>query len=530
MATAAPRRGVFGRMMLRKSVAQVQEETRTSELKRSLGPWNLVFLGIGCIIGAGIFVRTGNAAALHAGPAVLISYVIAGIVCAFAGLCYAELASTLPVSGSAYTYSYTTIGEFAAWVMGALLLLEYGLAASVVAVGWSGYMVSLLKDVSIFIPDVLTGPTGHHLQKDGVDVLVNGAPVVYLFNLPAFLVCTALALLLVIGVSESAKFNNVIVAIKVTVLTAFIIVGGFIILQHVPTYAANWHPFIPAPTGAKGEFGWSGILRAASIVFFAYIGFEAVSTAGQEAKNPGKDMPVGIIGSLLACTVIYILVSIVLTMIVNYKSLNVPDPVAVAVDAFGPQWAWFAKTIKVGAIIGLTSVILVLMYGQTRIFYTMARDGLLPKPFARVHPKFRTPYINTILVGVLVACAAGFFDINTLGDMTSVGTLAAFGIVCLTVIWLRRTHPDIPRGYRVPLYPVLPALGIVSCFALIFTVEARVLTFFAWYTVIMIVLYFVYGMRNSELAKGHEVMADDRLPIFPEDAPRDESGQPVVRP
>jgi basic amino acid/polyamine antiporter, APA family len=524
MATAAPR-GVLGRMMLRKSVAQVQEETRTSELKRSLGAWNLVFLGIGCIIGAGIFVRTGNAAALHAGPAVLISYLIAGVVCAFAGLCYAELASTLPVSGSAYTYSYTTIGEFAAWVMGALLLLEYGLAASVVAVGWSGYMVSLLGDMGLHIPADLTGPTGYPIMVDGV---ATGAS--YLFNLPAFLVCGALAMLLVIGVSESAKFNNVIVAIKVTVLVAFIIVGGFIILKNLPTYSVNWDPFIPAPTGEKGEFGWSGILRAASIVFFAYIGFEAVSTAGQEAKDPGKDMPIGIIGSLLACTVIYILVSIVLTMIVNYKMLNVPDPVAVAVDAFGPQWAWFAKTIKVGAIIGLTSVILVLMYGQTRIFYTMARDGLLPRPFAKVHPKFRTPYINTMLVGVLVACAAGFFDINTLGDMTSVGTLAAFGIVCLTVIWLRRTHPDIPRGYRVPLYPVLPALGILSCFALIFTVETRVLVFFAWYTGAMIVLYFVYGMRNSELAKGHFQAGEGKFPLFPEDAPLDEKGEPIVRP
>jgi len=292
----------------------------------------------------------------------------------------------------------------------------------------------------------------------------------------------------------------------------------------------NWDPFIPPPTGEKGEFGWSGILRAASIVFFAYIGFEAVSTAGQEAKNPAKDMPFGIIGSLAACTVIYILVSIVLTLIVPYTKLNVPDPVAVAVDAFGPQWGWFAKTIKVGAIIGLTSVILVLMYGQTRIFYTMARDGLLPKVFAKVHPTFRTPYINTMLVGLIVAVSAGFFDINTLGDMTSVGTLAAFGIVCLTVIWLRRTHPDIPRGYRVPGYPVVPALGILTCFALIFTVETRVLVIFAWYTLAMVVVYFLYGMRNSELAKGHAVIADEETPYFPEDAPRDASGKPTFRP
>src|SRR3954469_5080585 len=527
---SAPRPGFLARITMRKTVDQIQQETAASPLKRSLGPWNLVFLGIGCIIGAGIFVRTGNAAALHAGPAVLISYLIAGVICAFAGLCYAELSSTLPVSGSAYTYSYATIGEFAAWVMGALLLLEYGLAASVVAVGWSGYMVSLLGDIGINIPATLTGPAGHHLQENGVDVLVNGAPVVYLFNLPAFLVCLALALLLVVGVSESAKFNNLIVAIKVTVLTAFILVGAFILLKNLPAYTHNWQPFIPEPTGAKGEFGWSGILRAASIVFFAYIGFEAVSTAGQEAKNPGKDMPFGIIGSLLACTVIYILVSIVLTLIVNYKSLNVPDPVAVAVDAFGPQWGWFAKTIKVGAIIGLTSVVLVLMYAQTRIFYTMARDGLLPKIFSTVHQKFRTPWINTIVVGLITACAAGFFDINTLGDMTSVGTLAAFGIVCLTVIWLRRTHPDIPRGYRVPLYPVVPALGIITCFALIFSVETRILVFFFWYTIGAIILYFVYGMHNSELAKGHPVIADQETPYFPEDAPKDASGKPIIRP
>ena len=529
MATAAPR-GLLGRMFLRKTVAQVQRETQTSELKRSLGPWNLVFLGIGCIIGAGIFVRTGNAAALHAGPAVLFAFIIAGIVCAFAGLCYAELSSTLPVSGSAYTYSYTTLGEFAAWVMGALLLLEYGLAASVVAVGWSGYMVSLLADIGIVVPAELTGPAGQALLRDGQPVMVDGQPVTTIFNLPAFLVCAVLALLLVLGVSESAKVNNVIVAIKVTVLTAFVLVGGFIILQNYDSFAPNWDPFIPPPTGVDGEFGWGGIIRAASIVFFAYIGFEAVSTAAQEARNPAKDMPFGIIGSLVACTIIYILVSIVLTLIVPYNSLNVPDPVAVAVDAFGPQWAWFAATIKVGAIIGLTSVILVLMYGQTRIFYTMARDGLLPKPFARVHPKFRTPWINTIVVGLAVAIAAGFFDINFLGDATSVGTLAAFAIVCLTVIWLRQTHPEIPRGYRVPLYPVLPILGIASCVWLITSVPSHVLIFFGWYVVGGIVLYFVYGMHNSELAKGHDVMADDETPYFPEDAPTDESGEPVIRP
>ncbi|HVF93567.1 MAG TPA: amino acid permease [Sphingomonas sp.] len=501
-----PAGGILARMLLRKTVEQVQRETENSELKRTLGAWNLVFLGIGCIIGAGIFVRTGNAAALHAGPAVLLSFLIAGVVCALAGLCYAELSSTLPVSGSAYTYSYTTIGEFAAWIMGALLLLEYGLAASVVAVGWAGYVVSLLRDFGLAIPVELTGPTGHAVMvstgSDMVPMLVNGAPVTYLFNLPAFMICMALTALLVIGVSESAKVNNVIVAIKVTVILAFILICGGYVIANFDTLKSNWDPFIPPASGDKGEFGWGGILRAASIVFFAYIGFEAVSTAGQEAKNPKKDMPIGLLGSLFACTAIYILVSIVMTLIVNYKTLNVPDPVAVAVDALGPQWAWFAKLVKAGAIIGLTSVVLVLMYGQTRIFYTMARDGLLPRVFSTVHKKFKTPWVNTILVGLITACAAAFFDINTLGDMTSVGTLAAFAIVCLSVIWLRRSHPDIPRGFTVPLFPILPGLGIVACIALIFTVENRVLVFFGWYTLAAVILYFVYGMHNSRLHKG----------------------------
>ena len=495
-------RSVVERMFARKSIAQVQRETQTSELKRTLGKWNLLLLGVGCIIGAGIFVRTGSAAALHAGPAVLLSFVVAGIVCAFAGLCYAELSSTLPVSGSAYTYGYTTLGEFAAWIMGALLLLEYGLAASVVAVGWGGYVVSLLADFGLQIPPQFTGPAGYTLMKDGAPVLVDGQTVTTLFNLPAFLICMALSGLLVVGVSESAKVNNVIVAIKVSVLTAFILVGGAIVLANFGELSAkNWVPFIPENTG-PGQFGVDGIMRAASIVFFAYIGFEAVSTAGQEAKNPAKDMPFGIIGSLVVCTVIYMLVAAIMTLLVPYQSLNVPDPVAVVVDSFGPAWGWLAKIIKVGAIIGLTSVVLVLMYAQTRIFYTMARDGLLPKVFSRVHPRFKTPAINTVLVGVITAVAAGFFDINVLGDMTSVGTLAAFAIVCLSVIYLRRAAPDLPRGFKVPFYPVLPVLGIVSCLYLITTVPWNVLQFFMWYLLGGIVLYFVYGMQNSNLQHG----------------------------
>lgn len=501
MATA-PKRTIAERMFARKSIAQVQREAATSELKRSLGKWNLLFLGVGCIIGAGIFVRTGSAAALHAGPAVLLSFVVAGIVCAFAGLCYAELSSTLPVSGSAYTYGYTTLGEFVAWVMGALLLLEYGLAASVVAVGWGGYVVSLLGDFGLVIPPELTGPAGYPLLRDGVPVMVDGQAVTTLFNLPAFLICLVLAALLVVGVSESAKVNNVIVAIKVSVLTAFILVGGAIVLANFGELSAkNWVPFIPENTG-PGEFGIDGIMRAASIVFFAYIGFEAVSTAGQEAKDPAKDMPFGIIGSLVVCTVIYMLVAAVMTLLVPYNTLNVPDPVAVVVDNFGPAWGWLAKIIKIGAIIGLTSVVLVLMYAQTRIFYTMARDGLLPKVFSHVHSRFKTPAVNTVLVGLVTAIAAGFFDINVLGDMTSVGTLAAFAIVCLSVIYLRRAAPELPRGFKVPLYPALPVLGILSCLYLITTVPWAVLKFFLWYLVGAIVLYFLYGMRNSNLQHG----------------------------
>jgi APA family basic amino acid/polyamine antiporter len=495
-------RGVLERMFARKPIAQVQRESETSQLKRSLGKWNLLLLGVGCIIGAGIFVRTGSAAALHAGPAVILSFVVAGIVCAFAGLCYAELSSTLPVSGSAYTYGYTTLGEFVAWIMGALLLLEYGLAASVVAVGWSGYVVSLLADFGIVIPPQLTGPTGYALIRDGVPVLVDGQPVVTLFNLPAFLICALLAALLVIGVSESATVNNIIVAIKVSVLMAFILVGGTIVLGNLgELVAANWVPFIPENTG-PGAFGIEGIMRAASIVFFAYIGFEAVSTAGQEAKDPARDMPFGIIGSLLVCTVIYMLVAAIMTLLVPYSSLNVPDPVAVVVDHFGPQWGWLAKIIKIGAIVGLTSVVLVLMYAQTRIFYTMARDGLLPRVFSRVHPRFRTPALNTVVVGGVTAAAAGFFDINVLGDMTSVGTLAAFAIVCLSVIYLRRAAPDLPRRFKVPLYPLLPVLGMLSCLYLITTVPLNVLMFFIYYMIGGIALYFLYGIRNSNLQRG----------------------------
>jgi APA family basic amino acid/polyamine antiporter len=611
----------LNRIFQRKTVDQVQAEYERGELKRSLGAVNLVLLGIGCIIGAGIFVRTGNAAALHAGPAVILSFVVAGVVCAFAGLCYAELASALPVSGSAYTYTYTTIGEFGAWIMGSLLLLEYGLAASVVAVGWSGYAVSLLIDLNLLLPPELTQAFGKYViasdasfnltnpmvslnavtgtladgsqlqflassralvegqlnaslalydvvnpgAAQGAYVLTNsidiaiqqpaqavlasataaldgagqlvelaagtavtapagatlqlpagtevglpaGTVVASLLNAPAIAVVLAMMLLLVIGVSESATVNNIIVAIKVAVIIAFVLIGA----QYVDF--SNWTPFIPEATGEQGVFGWGGVMRAATIVFFAYIGFEAVSTAAGEAKDPKRDMPIGILGSLVICTVLYMATSAVLTGVIPFTKLNVAAPVAVAVDAFPGEWSVLAYSIKIGAIAGLTSVILVLMFGQTRVFYTMSRDGLMPSALAKVHPRFRTPWVNTLIVGLVVAAAAALFDINTLGDLTSIGTLAAFAIVCVAVMWLRRTRPDLQRGFIVPFGPVIPLLGIGSCMFLIDQVEPRVQLFFLYFLVAAVGLYFAYGVWNSKLGRGELIKGHEPMPMEP---------------
>jgi APA family basic amino acid/polyamine antiporter len=347
---------------------------------------------------------------------------------------------------------------------------------------------------------VVNVPAGSVVQLASTSVVPISADSVVkaVFNLPAVFITLAVTVLLVLGVSESATVNNIIVAIKVTVILLFIAVGVFFI------NTANWHPFIPEPTGVENQFGVAGVIRAATIVFFAYIGFEAVSTAGQEAKDPRKDMPFGILGSLVICTILYMLTAAVLTGVVSFTKLNVAAPVATAVDSFGPEWGWLAKLIKIGAIAGLSSVVLVLMFGQTRVFYSMSRDGLLPKALGKVHPKFKTPWINTIIVGVVVSLAAAVFDINYLGDMTSVGTLVAFGLVCFSVIWLRQKRPDLPRHFKVPLYPVLPVLGVLSCFVLAYIgVEARIRWFFFWFIAGSIAVYFVYGywvspMRGKE--------------------------------
>ncbi|MSO98781.1 MAG: amino acid permease [Rhodospirillaceae bacterium] len=428
-----------GRLFIRKSIDQIQLESNNHSLKRTLSRWNLLFLGIGCIIGAGIYVMTGNAAANYAGPSVLLSFIIAGTACAFAGLCYAELASSMPVAGSAYTYSYATMGELIAWIMGWLLVLEYGVAASTVAVGWSGYMVSFLKDLGLVIsPEYAASliqstadETGRLAFRATTDINLVGATGIFLVTA-----------LLVIGVSESATVNNVIVFIKVGVLVAFIAMG---ILYVDPD---NWVPFIPENEGGF-KYGTQGVFRAASIIFFAYVGFEAVSTAAAEARDPKKDMPFGILGSLFVCTAIYMAVAAVLTGIVPFRELGVPEPIAIAVDRMGVPW--FSFLIKVGAVAGLSSVMLILTYGQSRIFFAMARDGLLPRAFSTVHPKFRTPWIGTIVLGGLIAIAAALLPITILGDLVSLGTACAFGIVCLSVMHLRTFRPEMPRPFLVPL-------------------------------------------------------------------------------
>ena len=475
------------KFLVKKSIAAIQAESSRGELKRTLSATNLVSLGIGCIIGAGIFVMTGQAAAQYAGPAIVLSFVLAGFCCAFAGLCYAELASMLPVSGSAYSYSYASLGELVAWVMGWLLLLEYGVAASTVAVGWSGYVVSFLGNFGIVIPLGLTTPTLQMDAATGALTFTGGV------NLPALIGILAMTALLVVGVKESANVNNVIVAIKLAVVVLFIGVGIFYVNPE------NWHPFIPDNTGVDGQYGWSGILRGAGVVFFAYIGFEAVSTAAQEAKNPKRDVPIGILGSLTVCTILYIAVALVLTGIVPFATLNVPDPIAKAVDALGLPWLSFL--IKIGAIAGLTSVMMVLLYGQTRIFYTMSRDGLMPAAFSKVHPKFQTPYINTIVVGLIIAVAAATTPINILGELVSLGTLTAFAIICFTVLYLRKVQPNLPRPFSVPFSPYFPILGMLFCGYLIYGLLSNPVTvkFYLVYVTVGLVIYFAYSHRHSKI-------------------------------
>ncbi len=490
----------FSSLFAKKPIAQIQAESSQTSLKRSLGALNLVSLGIGCIIGTGIFVMTGTAAAQYAGPGIMLSFVFSGVACLLAALCYAELASVLPVSGSAYAYAYATLGEIFAWIIGCLLVLEYGLASATVAVGWSGYVVSLLANLHIVIPPELTQPSGADIKDIATGAVVSHGIV----NLPAVLGIAMMSTLLVIGVKESAHINTVIVITKVMVVIAFILIGFFYVNP------ANWHPFIPervpAVLDAAGNIlkpafgGMPGVLRGASVIFFAYIGFEAVSTAGQETINPQRNMPIGIIGSLLVCTVLYIATSAVLTGIVPYTELNVPAPIAVAVDKIG--LAWFSVVVKIGALMGLTSVMLVLLYGQTRIFYTMSRDGLIPPLFGIVHPKLQTPWINTILVGIVVAGAAALLPISTLGDLVNMGTLAAFIVVCFSVLYLRVKEPNLPRPFRVPALPLVAVGGMLACAGLISSLPEKIFHFLLIWLGVGLAIYLFYGRSHSKLGRG----------------------------
>ena len=482
-------------LMTRKTVEGIiaSGEASTHKLSKTLGAFSITAMGIGAIIGAGIFVLTGTAAARYAGPSIMLSFVLGGIVCGFVGLCYAELASMLPVSGSSYTYTYATLGEIFAWMIGWDLILEYAMGAATVAVGWSGYTVSILKNIGVAIPPAFAAAPGTAVT------LADGSTTTGIVNIPAAVIVALLTTLLVFGTKESAKLNNVMVVIKVTVVVAFIAVGAFFVS------AAHWHPFIPANTGEFGHFGWSGILRGSAVVFFAFIGFDAVSTAAQEAKSPQRDMPIGILGSLCVCTVLYVLVAAVLTGLVPYGELNVSDPIAKGVDAIG--LTWFAILVKIGALTGLTTVILVLLYGQSRIFFTMAEDGLLPGLFAHVHPRLNTPYRSQILIGAIVAVVAALTPIDVLGEMVSIGTLFAFILVCGSVIYLRRSDRRAPRPFRVPAVPFVPILGIAFCLLLMSGLPGITWLRLLIWMAIGLGLYFAYGHRHSVLRHPERAVA-----------------------
>jgi APA family basic amino acid/polyamine antiporter len=464
-------------LFTKKTVAELEAAAGKGTLKPVLGPFNLTALGIGSIIGTGIFVLTGTAASQHAGPALVLSMIVAAIACAFAGLCYAELASMIPVAGSAYTYAYASVGEFVAWIIGWDLILEYALSVSTIAVGWSGYFASFMRGLGFPLP-------GSLVNAPGVATMSGGGGI---FNFPAFLIVLVVAGLLVIGIKESANTNTLLVAIKSVTLIVFVAAGISYINK------ANWTPFIPANTGEFGSFGPSGILRGAGIIFFAFIGFDAVSTASQEARNPQRDLPIAILGSLGICTILYIAVALVLTGIVSYKQLNVPDPLAIGIDATG--LTWLSPFIKISALFGLFSTMLVQLLGQSRIFFSMSRDGLLPAMFGKVHPKFRTPHIATMLTGIVVAIAAGLLPLSTLSELVSMGTLLAFVI---GIVVLRKTSPDVPRPFKTPWVPLVPICGALACLLQMIALPGATWIRLVVWLVIGFVIYFVFGRQRAE--------------------------------
>jgi len=474
------------------------QESGEHSLKRALGAMNLVTLGIGAIIGAGIFVITGQAAAQFAGPAIVISFILAGIACAFAGLCYSEFASMIPIAGSAYTYSYATLGELVAWIIGWDLILEYAFGAATVAVGWSGHLRAFLRDIGMNLPAMPTS-----------DFVLFGMPVHLKYDYIGFIIIAVITTILVIGIKESANFTTAIVILKVAVVCMFIALAGAFLASH--SWQPNhWHPFIPKNTGTRGEFGWSGILRGAGVVFFAYIGFDAVSTAAQEAKNPKRDMPIGILVSLVVCTVLYIIVSGLLTHLVPYTELNVPDPVVVGIRTTGQQWATFL--VELGAIAGLATVMLVMLLGQSRVFYSMSRDGLLWPWASKIHKRFRTPYVSSIVVGFFVAILATLIPLSVLDEMTSVGTLLAFVLVSAGVMVMRRTHPDVPRPFKTPMVPLVPILSILFSGTLIVSLSYWTQLRLLVWLVIGLAIYFTYGRKHSKVQALMAAGTPDRTP------------------
>jgi APA family basic amino acid/polyamine antiporter len=475
-------------LLATKSIDELQaQEASGNELRRALTATQLTLLGIGGVICTGIFVLTGVAAAQNAGPALALSFIFAGIGCMFAGLCYAEFAAMIPVSGSAYSYSYATLGEGVAWFIGWNLILEYLFAVATVSVGWSGYAVSLLDQLHVHIPDALS-----HAPFDQDRITEQMVRTGAIINVPAMLIVSAIATICYIGIKQSATFNSWIVTIKVTVIILFILFG----ISFINT--ANWHPFVPPNAGHFGEFGWSGVLKAAGVIFFAYIGFDAISTAAQEAKNPQRDMPIGILASLVICTVLYVIVATVLTGMVSYKELNVAAPVALALDKY-PGLHWLGIPIKLGAVAGMTSVMLVMTIAQARIFFAMARDGLLPKFFGKVHPKFRTPSTGTVVTGVTAAIIGGLFPVGVLGHLVSIGTLAAFVTVCIGVLVLRKTRPELPRPFRTPLPWFTCLAGAGVCGLMMVSLGAATWWRLAIWTVVGVAVYVFYGRNHSRL-------------------------------
>ncbi len=473
-----------------KSLKHITAEADAGEhkLARTLGPGSLIALGIGAIIGAGLFSLTGLAAATNAGPAVTLSMIVAALGCAFAGLCYSEFSCMIPVAGSAYTYAYATLGEWLAWIIGWDLVLEYAVGAATVSISWSGYVVSVLHDFGIDLPpQFLAGPFEAVKLPDGREL--SG-----IINLPAIFIIIVISLLLMAGIKESARTNAVIVVIKLTVVVVFIALGWAFINK------ANYTPYIPQNTGNFGEFGISGIMMGAGTIFFAYIGFDAVSTAAQEARNPQRDMPIGIIGSLAICTVLYVLFAHVLTGIVPYTKLGVSAPVAVAVDM--TSYPFLKLLVKFGIIAGFTSVILVMLLGQSRVFYSMSRDGLVPKVFSEIHPKLQTPWRSNLLFMIFVAPFSGFLPLKVVGHMTSIGTLFAFVIVCAAILVMRYKQPNVPRPFRTPWVPLVPVLGILANFSLMYSLGTDNWIRLAVWLLIGQVFYFAYSRTHSHLAAG----------------------------